>query len=81
MPSVVDMNVEVGDQFNNSNTLAAPCPVPTHIVTTPYFCFLRRISFGICMVFYNQVRLSGGVRIMRTWFNNLCSPWVYMARA
>ena len=40
-------------QFNNSNTLAAPhrppkqgeggCPVPTHMVTSPYFCFIFMI--------------------------------------
>ena len=30
--------------FNNSITPAAPCPVPTHIVTIPYFLLRRRNS-------------------------------------
>src|SRR5262245_26003134 len=44
---------------SHSNTPAAPCPPPTHIVTIPYFAPLRGISRRIVAVSFAPVHPSG----------------------
>ncbi|MEY3412434.1 MAG: hypothetical protein RIQ70_1122, partial [Bacteroidota bacterium] len=45
--------------YNNSNIPAAPCPVPTHIDTMPYFWSLLRISLNNCTDNLAPVQPSG----------------------
>src|SRR5690606_2942897 len=50
--------------YNNSKIPAAPCPVPTHMVTIPYFWFRRLSSWKSCTESFAPVHPSGWPKAM-----------------
>ena len=55
-PCLVNLACQV---YKSSKIPAAPCPVPTHMVTIPYFLFCLFSSFMICTVSFAPVQPSG----------------------